>query len=100
MANTKLRQQQNPNIQAERKLAALKAQAVKEQAFKLVVKIISWESGSLESLVIKSANKITPDEWLQYKEYRMNLSTTPDKEKVRDNLIQTYNSIKANGGFK
>lgn len=84
----------------DRKLAALEVQKAKERAFKLVVKIISWETGSLESLVIKSADKITPEEWSQYKKQRMDISTALDKEKVKDNLAQTYNSIKANHGFE
>lgn len=84
----------------ERKLATLKAQQAKEKMFKLVVKIISWESGASESTVIKSANKITPEEWLMYKKQRMDISATLDKEKMKDKVAQTYNSIKANGGFE
>lgn len=99
MANTKLNQQ-SPMTKEERKLAVLKAQKAKEVTFKLVVKIISWESGALESVVIQSADKITSEEWLRYKKHRMNISTTLDKQKMKDNLAQTYNAIKANGGFK
>lgn len=83
----------------ERELALLKAQRTKESAFKLVVKIISWESGAAESIVVKSSDKITLQEWVQYKKQRMNIPTVLDKEKVAANLAQTYNSIKANGGF-
>lgn len=99
MANTKLNQHSSIT-KDERKLAILKAQKVKESVYKLVVKIISWESGAAESTVIKSANKITPEEWLRYKKQRMDIFATVDKEKMKDKLAQTYNSIKANGGFE
>lgn len=84
----------------ERKLAILKAQKIKEKIFKLVVKIICWESGHSESVIIQSANRITPEEWLAYKKHHFNIPTTLDREKVKDNLTQTYNAIKANGGFE
>lgn len=101
MVNTKSNQQNSVSMtKEERKLAVLKAQKIKEIAYKLVVKIISWESGAAESTVIKSANKITPEEWLRYKKQRMDISTEADKEKMKDKLAQTYNSIKANKGFE
>lgn len=84
----------------ERKLIVLKAQAAKEKIFKLVVKIISWESGSLDSFTVKSSNKITQEEWLQYKKQRMDISTPETRDKAKDKLAQTYNSIKENGGFE
>lgn len=84
----------------ERKLAALEAQKAKERIFKLVVKIISWESGALDSVVIQAANKITPEEWLQYKKHRTGIPTNLDGVEVKKKLAQTYNSIKANGGFE
>lgn len=91
----------NPQINSkdERKLAVLEAQKIKEQAFKLVVKIISWESGSLGSTVVQSTNKITPAEWSQYKKQRMSIATAENRDKAKEKLTQTYNSIKANGGF-
>ncbi|OGE44508.1 hypothetical protein A3B45_05155 [Candidatus Daviesbacteria bacterium RIFCSPLOWO2_01_FULL_39_12] len=98
MQNTRLNHHSSMTKE-ERDLAVLKAQKVKELAFKLVVKIISWESGASESMVVKSSDKITPEEWLRYKKHRMNIPTTLDKKKVADNLTRTYNSIKANGGF-
>lgn len=98
--NNKLKPQIVFMSKDERKLAALENQKVKEKMFKLVVKIISWESGSLESVAIKSVNKITPNEWLQYKKHRTNISAALDKKKVKDNLVQTYNSIRSNGGFE
>lgn len=84
----------------ERKIAALKAQQAKEKTFKLVVKIISWESGSLDSLVVRAANKITLSEWLQYKKQRMDISTPETRDRAKDKLAQTYNAIKSNGGFE
>lgn len=100
MPDVKLKQRSSPMSKEERKLAVLESQKAREQVFKLVVKIISWESGSLESVVVKSANKITPGEWLEYKKHRMNISPVLDKEKVKVKLTQIYNSIKANGGFE
>lgn len=84
----------------KRKLALIEAQKAKEQAFKIVVKIISWESGSLDSNVIRSANKITKEEWLQYKKQRMDIATADNKEKAKEKLTATYNSIMSNGGFE
>lgn len=100
MADTKFDQQKSNAVKEERKLAALQAQKVKEQAFKLVVKIISWESGSMDSIVIKSDNKITQDEWLKYRKQRMSIATEDTKYKAVEKLTQTYKLIKANGGFK
>ncbi|MBI2196916.1 hypothetical protein HYU45_04900 [Candidatus Daviesbacteria bacterium] len=85
--------------QDERKLALLKAQAAKDKLFKLVVKIISWESGSLDSVVVKSLNKITEAEWLNYRKYTMNISTSQSLEKVKEKLTQTYKNIQSHGGF-
>lgn len=99
MPDTKLKQQAFPN-KDERKLAALEAQKAKEKMFKLVVKIISWESGSLESNVIQTVDKITPAEWLKYKKHRLGIPTTLDKEKAKEKLDETYNAIKTNGGFE
>lgn len=86
--------------QDERKLAILKAQAAKDKLFKLVVKIISWESDSLDSVVVKSLNKITEAEWLNYRKYTLNISTSQSLEKVKEKLTQTYKNIRAHGGFK
>ena len=83
----------------ERKLALLKAQAAKDKLFKQVVKIISWESGSLDSIVVKSLNKITEAEWLNYRKYTLNIATSQSREKVKEKLSQTYKNIEANGGF-
>ncbi|MCL5410312.1 MAG: hypothetical protein M1324_00450 [Patescibacteria group bacterium] len=100
MPDTKLQQPSSLLIKDERKLAALKAQKARESAFKIVVKIISWESGTLDSAVIKSANKITEEEWLKYKKQRMDIATADNRDKAKEKLTLTYNSIKANGGFE
>ncbi len=85
--------------QDEKKLAILKAQEEKDKLFKLVIKIISWESGSLDSIVIKSLNKVTESEWLHYKKYTLAISTSQSLEKVKEKVTQTYNNIQAHGGF-
>lgn len=99
MADNKLKQQ-IPISKEARKLAILEAQKAKEKMYKLLVKIISWESGSLESVVIQAGNKITPTEWLQYKKHRMGISTTLSEEETENKLVHTYKSIKENGGFE
>lgn len=92
--------QNNLKNKDERKLALLKAQQEKEKMFKLMVKIISWESGSLDSNTVRSENKITQKEWLEYKKQRMSIATIYDKDKAKKKLTLTFNSIKANGGFE
>lgn len=84
----------------ERKLAILKAQEARDKIFKLVVKIISWETGSLNSMAVKSLNKITEAEWSNYKKYTLEISTSDNVDKVKEKLIQTYKDINRNGGFK
>lgn len=96
----KSKQQNLPLSKEERKLATLKAQKAKELAFKLVVKIISWESGSSGSIAVQAANKISPEEWSQYKKQQMSIATMDNRDKTKEKLAQTFNSIKANGGFK
>lgn len=85
--------------QDDRKLALLKAQAAKDKLFKLVVKIISWESGSLDSVVVKSLNKVTEAEWLNYRRYTLKIATSQSIEKVKEKLAQTYKNIQTHGGF-
>jgi hypothetical protein len=82
-----------------RKLAALETQKAKEKIFKLVVKIISWESGSSGSAAVQSADKITEEEWQRYKKHRLNTFNALDKDKAKEELNESYNSIKANNGF-
>ncbi len=100
MADTKKIKEQRPLTKDEKKLAVLKAQKAKEQAFKLVVKIISWESASLDSTAVKSNNKISHKEWLEYKRQRVGIITPDNKDRIKEKLDLTYNSIKANGGFE
>ena len=98
MADTKFKQQSFMS-KDERKLAVLEAQKAKDKIFKLVVKIICWESGSSGSAVVQSVDKITPEEWLRYKKHRLSVFTALDKERAKNELDQTFNSIKANDGF-
>lgn len=97
MVNDKLKSV--PLTKEERKLATLKAQAAKEVIFKLLVKIISWESEALDSVAIKAVNKITPQEWLKYKKHQMSISTYESLQKTKDKLAKTYQAIKDHGGF-
>lgn len=101
MSDTKLKQQQSVLMNKdERKLAVLEAQKAKEKSFKLVVKIISWESGAVGSVVVQAENKITEQEWLQYRKQRLSIATPEEKSRAEQKLTLTYNSIKANGGFE
>ncbi len=84
----------------ERKLVILKAQEAREKIFKLVVKIISWQTRSMDSIAIKHADKVTNHEWIRYKQHLLNISKSESTERVRDKLTQTYNAIKEHGGFK
>lgn len=96
----KSKKQKTPMTKDERNLALLEAKRVKEKAFKLLVKIISWESGSLGSTVVSLTNKITPEEWAEYKKHRKSVFPVFDKDKIKADLEKTYNSIKINGGFE
>lgn len=87
-------------IKNERELAMIKAQAARDKVYKLMIKIISWESGSLDSYVVKSLNKITSQEWLNYKKNTLRVSTNDSIEKVKARLTKTYKNIKEHGGFK
>lgn len=89
-----------PQTREERKLAALKAQKSKEKVFKLVAKVISWETGSVDSIAVKAADKVTHQEWLQYKKHQIGIYGADNIEKARDKLAQTYKFIKENGGFE
>ena len=89
-----------PRNKDVRELAILKAQEARNNVFKLVVKIISWETGSLDSMVVKSLNKITNQEWSNYKKHALGISTAESIEKVKGKIAKTYQDIKANGGFK
>ena len=98
MANAKLL---DPTLSKEdRKQLVLKAQQAKEAIFKLVVKIISWETGALDSIVIRSANKITANEWSKYKKNQLEISAGGSLQKTKEKLAQTYAAIKEHGGFE
>jgi len=83
----------------ERKLVTLKAQEARDRVFKLVVKIIRWETESSHS-ANNTIEKITSQEWAKYKQHLLNISTSESTQKVKDKLTQTYNAIKEHGGFK
>lgn len=98
MANTNSKpDRQSPD---ERKLALLKAQEARDKVFKLMVKIISWETDSFNSIAVKSLNKITKGEWSIYKKHTMEVPTSQSIDKIKDKIAQTYKNIKENGGFK
>lgn len=96
----KQKQQKTHMTKEEKNLALLEIQKIKEKAFKLRVKIISWESGSLGSQAVSLANKITPAEWTEYKKHRKGVFSVIDEGKVKSDLEKTYTSIKINGGFE
>lgn len=96
----KPKKQTAPMTKDERNLALLETKKVREKAFKLLVKIISWESGSFASPVVSSGNKITPEEWAEYKKHRKGVFPVFEKDKIKSDLEKTYNSIKINGGFE
>lgn len=83
----------------ERALALLENQKANESIFKLTVKIICWQTGALGSQVVQTSDKITPVEWQKYKKHRLKTFNITDIEKAKKEIAQTYESIKANGGF-
>lgn len=87
-------------VKNERELAMIKAQEARDKVYKLMIKIISWESGALDSYVVKSLNKITAQEWSSYKKNTLAVSTNDSLEKVKGRLAKTYKNIKDHGGFK
>ncbi|OGE64520.1 hypothetical protein A3J13_00870 [Candidatus Daviesbacteria bacterium RIFCSPLOWO2_02_FULL_36_8] len=87
-------------VKNERELAMIKAQEARDKVYKLMIKIISWESGALDSYVVKSLNKITNKEWSSYKKNTLAVSTNDSLEKVKARLAKTYKNIKEHGGFK
>lgn len=84
----------------ERKLISLKAKAAREKIYQLVVKIISWETGADDSTAIQSANKISGQEWTDYKNHLINISKSDSLEQIQGKLSQTFKDIKKHGGFK
>lgn len=83
----------------EKRLAALKIQAERDKRFKLVAKIISWETGSMDSIAVKTLDRITNSEWSIYKDHILAIATVETVEKVKEKLDQTFENIKKNGGL-
>ncbi len=83
----------------ERKEAVLQAHKANEKIFKLVVKIISWETGPMEGASIKTTNKVTDDEWQRYRRHLLKISTSESEKRVKEKLKGIYEAIKDNGGF-
>lgn len=84
----------------ERKAANEQAHQAKEKIFKLVVKIISWETKSMDSLALRTDDRISSQEWNSYKQHIMEISKSESLEKVKSRLVETYKSIQSNNGFK
>ncbi len=83
----------------EQKLAILENQRLHELTHQLVVKIIIWKSGKLDSTSITKSNKVTPQEWNKYQNHMLNISKTESVERVKDKLNQTKQDIRDHGGF-
>lgn len=84
----------------ERELAISKAHEASEKIFKLVVKIISWETGPLDGAAIKKTDKITPDEWQRYRQHLLTISKSESVERVKGKLKKVYEAIKEHSGFQ
>lgn len=83
----------------EKRIATLKIQAERDKRFKLVAKIISWESGAEGSIAVTTQNKVTDAEWSEYKKYIQTITTSDSVEKVKQKIDLTFENIKKNGGF-
>lgn len=83
----------------EKRLAALKMQDEKNKRFKLVAKIISWETISKDSASVTTLEKVTEVEWSTYRKHILEIATSEKEEKVKQKLNQTFESIKSNKGF-
>lgn len=82
----------------EREAAAAKVREVSERLFKLVVKIIRWETEATSSLG-KPKDKITSDEWKAYQKHILRISVSEREERVKQKLGETYRAIKSHRGF-
>lgn len=80
----------------EQKKAALEHQKQNEQIHQLVVKIISWKSGSLGSSCL---NKITNREWSNYRQHILKISKTESPDRVKGKLEATREAIQNHDGF-
>lgn len=83
----------------EREAAAAKVREVSERLFKLVVKIIRWETELPNSNLGKPKDKITPEEWKTYEKHILKISTSEREGRVREKLDETYKAIKSHRGF-
>lgn len=101
MTKTNLQSDKTDQIlnREEKRLAALKVQAERDKRFKLVAKIISWETGSMDSIAVKSLDRITDSEWSIYREHILGIATAETVEKVKQKLDQTFEDIKKNDGL-
>ncbi len=86
-------------ITDDKKQLITAAQAAKEALFKLVVKIICWETGSLGSVTVRSDDKITTHEWMEYKKNQLSIATEGTLLRIKEKLAQSHLSIKEHGGF-
>src|SRR5437588_102796 len=77
----------------EQKKAALEHQKANELIHQLVVKIISWKSGSSQ------VNKITTREWTNYRQHILRISKTESPDRVKGKLEATKEAIQNHGGF-
>ncbi len=83
----------------EREAAAAKVREVSEKLFKLVVKIIRWETELPNSNLGKPKDKITSEEWHAYERHILKISTSEREDRVREKLDETYRAIKSHRGF-
>lgn len=82
----------------ERKAAVLKAQEANRKIFKLVVKVIRWETESPDTSD-RNIDKITHDEWKKYTKHLVGIYQPENQGRAKDKLKKTYDIIKDNGGF-
>ncbi len=83
-----------------RRAAVLKSQEANEKIFRLVVKIIRWETESTENQRERNISKITHDEWNKYTKHLLGIYQPDSRDKIKDKLKKTYEAIKGNGGFE
>ena len=70
----------------------------RESWHKLVVKVITWKSGTLGGN-LKPTDKITPKEWKHYCSKKLEINVTNGKDVVMTQLKEIEKAIKANNGF-
>lgn len=74
----------------------------RESWHKLVVKVIIWNEGSVQTNIRQNTivNKITQSEWSKYRRQIIKMNINQDREKVLSDLKYTLQKIKMNGGFE